>query len=92
MELGHPHGDRPQGLEEDLAADFASAGFVIGQKPGLVPCTYLSHFDSCAIFLGEIAHQVAKIDPFLRSEIKEQTLSAEQMFTLDDLQRQLVLL
>jgi len=87
LELGHPHGDRPQRFEEHFATHFATAGFIIGQKSGLVPRPHLAHFDARSIFRGKIPHQVSKIDPLFRSEVVEQPFTAEQMFALHDLER-----
>jgi len=88
LQLGHAHGDGPQGLEKHFAANFATACFIVREQPSFVPSPDLPHFNSGAIFLGEVFDHRPKIHSIDGGEVEDDPLSTECRFALNDLQHQ----
>jgi len=90
LQLGHSHTDGPKRLEEHFATDLSPASFVIGQKPGFVPCPDLPQFDPRAVLMSQILDDRSEVDTLRRRKIKNDSLAAKGGFTIHDTQRQLV--
>ena len=90
--LGHLDRHRLERLQPGRAAQRTAAGAVAAEHPRFVAHADLAHLDPRAEMRGEIAHQLAEIDPAFSRVVEDQPRAVEQLLDAGQLHRQAALL
>src|SRR5882672_2460703 len=92
LDLGHIHRDAAELLEVPAAAQGQAAVARVADQPRLVARADLLELDPGAELVGQLAHQLAEVDPRLAREVEDQALAAVDVVHVGHLhlQRQLL--